>query len=538
MLAQPAKRYGRGSLTPLLQIGVAVLLGLLIVTLPPLYGALLVGGVLICVATLVEPLVSLALALFLGVLHAYIHTWVPQIPNRIAQVFLLLALAAWLARKLVQREINLPRVFGNRMPRPITDARFDGICLALLIFTMAGLISFWDVDSNWAWVYGLPELTKWIQILLLYVFLRDDLTPRRLTGLLAILMGIGTFEAGVGIWQFALRGDTVDPLAALAGRFYGWQPSTLKHFWVKWIEPFAIMDGRFYRAYGTFEQPNPYAGYLGMMLALALGCAWGVLSGWWQRRQDPQHKRFPIQVLIYLLPAALMAPALVMSWSRGGWLGFAAALLAMAVALPRKPHWKLLLVAVLVIGGIGVYASGLMPASIIERLTDFAPYVQFNDVRGISVSDAGYSVVERLAHWQAAVDMFRYNIWNGVGLSCYHLAYPEFALINWPYALGHAHNIYLNMAAETGVIGLVAYLLLWGVIGWQTWRAVSQARGMLRGVAIGLLGAWVHLSVHHLLDNLYVNNVHLIVGVMLGVLAYCIQNVQGKNRSLSHCHFE
>ncbi len=37
-------------------------------------------------------------------------------------------------------------------------------------------------------------------------------------------------------------------------------------------------------------------------------------------------------------------------------------------------------------------------------------------------------------------------------------------------------------------------------------------------MALGLLGAWTHLSVHHLFDNLYVNNTHLLIGAMLGVL--------------------
>jgi hypothetical protein len=55
----------------------------------------------------------------------------------------------------------------------------------------------------------------------------------------------------------------------------------------------------------------------------------------------------------------------------------------------------------------------------------------------------------------------------------------------------------------------------------------------LRGVAIGLLGTWTHLSVHHLLDNLYVNNVHLHVGVLLGLLAFIVQQTsKSANRQI------
>jgi O-antigen ligase len=122
--------------------------------------------------------------------------------------------------------------------------------------------------------------------------------------------------------------------------------------------------------------------------------------------------------------------------------------------------------------------------------------------------------------------MLRYNLWTGVGLGCYEPAYGDFALFNWPIALGHAHNTYLNMAAETGLIGFCAYVFLWGVVFWQTWRATRRAGGPWRGVAVGLLGTWTHLTVHNFLDNLYVNNVHLHIGVMLGVLAFVIRQTE------------
>jgi O-antigen ligase len=163
-----------------------------------------------------------------------------------------------------------------------------------------------------------------------------------------------------------------------------------------------------------------------------------------------------------------------------------------------------------------------MPASVEARLTGFAEYVRFEDVRGVGINDANYAVIERQAHWQAALEMWRYNFWTGVGLGCYEPAYRDFGLINWRIPLGHAHNYYLNIAAETGLIGLVAYLILWGTVFWQTWRATRRADGLLRGLAIGLLGAWTHLSVHHLFDNLYVNNVHLYIGVLFGLLGYIV----------------
>jgi O-antigen ligase len=200
-------------------------------------------------------------------------------------------------------------------------------------------------------------------------------------------------------------------------------------------------------------------------------------------------------------------------------------MIAMTAALPRRTPWGILLVGVLIIGGVGLYASGRLPSSFTARLTSFVQDIRLEDVRGMPINDANYAVIERLAHWQAALSMFRHNPWTGIGFGCYEAAYSNFALINWPIALGHAHNYYLNLAAETGLMGLVGYLILWGVVFWLSWRVTRHARGLARGLGVGLLGAWTHLTVHHLLDNLYVNNVHLHIAVLLGILAFVIQQM-------------
>jgi O-antigen ligase len=476
--------------------------GLLLIRLTPLGGALFVLLAVGGVATAVEPLVGLIIMLFLAPLWAYLRAEVPQVPAQISQVFFVLTLAVWLARGLARRDLRL----GEHKASPIQ--------IPLLVFVGAALLSLWDAVE--LPVYGVPELAKWVQIVLLFLFVSTYLTHRRLLWLVGALLAIGLFQAGVGIWQFGLRGDGP--------------------------EHFAILGGDFYRAYGTFEQPNPYAGFLGLVLPLAVGVVavaiQGKLVNWYtdklgngrppHQSTNPQSTSLPITNLpICQLftggTALVMLAALFMSWSRGAWMGFGAAAAAMAFALPRKARWGLLVVVVLVVVGIGLYAAGLMPASVEARLTDFAQYVQFEDVRGVGINDANYAVIERQAHWQSALEMWRYNFWTGVGFGCYEPAYRTFALINWPIALGHAHNYYLNIAAETGLIGLVAYLFLWGTVFWQTWLATRRASGLLRGLAIGLLGTWTHLSVHHLFDNLYVNNVHLYIGVLFGLLATIIR---------------
>ena len=180
--------------------------------------------------------------------------------------------------------------------------------------------------------------------------------------------------------------------------------------------------------------------------------------------------------------ALVIVAAIGASWSRGAWMGFGAALLAMTAAMPRRGLWGVVFVAALVIGGLALYQANVLPAVLADRMTSFLAYTDFRDVRGASVTNANYAVIERMAHWQAALSMWRHNFWLGVGFGCYEPAYADYQLISWPLALGHAHNYYLNLLAETGVVGLTAYLGLDG----RDPRAALAGHAALSRLAAGL----------------------------------------------------
>ncbi len=487
-------------------LGLALALGagLALVCLPPATALILAALGALAVASLVEPLIGVGGGLFLGLLRAYLQTEMPQIPAQIGHLFIALAAVGWVARGLLRRDLRLP---------------LPPLFLPMLGFVAAGWLSLWNAADLPG--YGLPELAKWLEVLLVFLIVADRLPGRSPFWLLIPVLLAGLFQASVGLYQFGLRGEGPD------------------HFRIPGYE--------FYRAYGTFEQPNPYGGFIGMALALAIGVLVGLLEtrgqgegetrrggdeetrgqgegetrrgGDEERKEPPGNKRFLFGPLLVSLPVLLMGGALAASWSRGAWIGFGAALVAMAAVFPRRAGWGILAVALLAMLALGLYSANLLPPSVVARLTDFAAELRLEDVRGVGINSANYAVIERLAHWQSAVEMWRHRFWTGVGLGCYEAAYTDFALINWPFALGHAHNTYLNLLAETGLVGFLAYLILWAAVFWQTWRLTRHSDGLTRGIAIGLMGVWAHLSVHNFFDNLYVNNVHLMVGALMGVVA-------------------
>ncbi len=470
-IASSLRRSELARVLPLALVG--LVFGLALARLPVLEATLLVGLTLALLMSLFEPLAGLVIALFAGVGAAWLRAELPHIPALLGQYLVIAVVAIWLVRGLVRRDLNFPT---------------PPLLWPLLGFLGVALLSLWQPTDVWV---SFTEWAKWGQLLLIFLITYDRLVARAgvtAPGVLAALLGVGVLQAALGLWQYTLRGDG---------------PT---HF---------MIGAGLYRAYGTFEQPNPYGGFVGMLAALGVGLAAVVVSDAFRQRRWPPVWLWPLGGATLLLGAALGA-----SWSRGAWLGFGAALLAIVVLLPRRGAWGLLLAALVMGGGLGLYATGQLHPALAVRLTGFMDYLTFSDVRGVGINDANYAVLERMAHWQAALEMWRANFWLGVGLGGYEPAYPVYRLINWPHALGHAHNTYLTLLAETGLLGLLAYSLLLGTLFWRLWRLTCVLHGWQRGVAVGVFGLWVQFAVHNFVDNLLVNNVHLLMGMSLGVAGW------------------
>jgi O-antigen ligase len=174
---------------------------------------------------------------------------------------------------------------------------------------------------------------------------------------------------------------------------------------------------------------------------------------------------------------------------------------------------------------LGTVAPTSLPQPLLQRLADLPAYWGLTDVLAQPVTDENFSVVERIAHWTAAQRMWERSPWLGIGAGNYAALYPTVRLPRWEEALGHAHNFYLNLLGETGLLGLSTWLALWAgiaVYGWRNARSQGTATPASRwraAVAVALLGIVVHLSVHNLVDNLFVRGNLVYTVLWLAVLA-------------------
>jgi len=484
-----------------LLLGTAALVLGTVIALLPLESAVLalgLGG--LAVLALIEPLGAVVVLLVVAPTKALIETEaVFSLPVDIGQITLAIVFGAWLLNRLAQH---------RRLAW-----RFSWVMIPLLWFIAAALLS---LTSALSISKGLAESLKWIEMLALVIFCLAAYRRSEIPWLVFAVVVAGGVQAIVGIYEF-LGGSGAEHLL--------------------------ILDGRFYRAFGTFGQPNPFGAFMGITLLLAAGTAWGYTGRVWQViRRHPLGWRGlltedrhgdSLSAIFYLAMTALLAVGLLVSWSRGAWMGFAGAAVVMVLFVPRSLVRGFILVVFIGVAGLLAWNSGLLPDALTARLSGFvSELTTIVDVRGTDVTDSNYAVTERIAHWQSAAIMAEDHPWLGVGFGNYEVAYPDYALMNWPQALGHAHNYYLNLLAEVGVIGLTAYLIMWTVITGLTIRLWKRSEGLVRAWSVALLGIWTYLTIHSMVDKLYVNNMFLHIGCTLGLLALLIAD----NKTLEPNH--
>ncbi|MCQ3932289.1 MAG: hypothetical protein DPW16_17710 [Chloroflexi bacterium] len=463
-------------------LGLAVISGVLIAALPLTVSSALIGAALLIILMLIEPSLALVMLMCVAPLKTLIETEATfNLPADPGQLALVMVMGIWGLRKIADREAFVQSVHQCAL----------ALYISLAIFLGATLLT---LPNAYSLGQGISEWVKWAEIALL-AYLVADFAEKRWQWILFGVLLAAVIQALIGIYQF--RGG-----------------SGAAHLW--------ILDYRYFRAFGTFGQPNPFGALMGLTLPLALGTTWGYLVSAWPHRQEPARWKTDVSLMgVYGVMAGIIFAGLLVSWSRGAWIGFAAAVVVMIWLTPPK-FWQGTL-AMVVVGSlfVGLWSAGLLPASISDRITSFTEdFSGFKDMRGVVINDDNFAVVERLAHWQAAIRMAEERPLLGVGFGNYEAAYEKFMLVNWPLALGHAHNYYLNLLAETGIVGLIAYLVMGAVIIRLTFRAIQKANTPIeRGMAVGLMGIWTHLSIHSLFDKLYVNNLFLVIGVLLGLLA-------------------
>jgi putative inorganic carbon (HCO3(-)) transporter len=506
-----------------------IALGLAIAWLPTKVTGLLLGGIIFLVLLLRQPILSLYLLIPIIPFSPLVAISLGSFKVGLMEVILASGLVAWLL------QLSTRHNYQNLSSVPLFLCPSAPLLWPFLLFIGSVVLSWLNTLSIGA---SLVETIKWVEILLLYLLITALLPARQIKWVIVMLLLTGMAQATLGLYQFIFK---IGP------------------------EGFLLFGGRFLRAYGTFAQPNPYAGYLGLILPLALSLViWGLIdfarsrlsgSALLARLQNKSTEQIAKILILALssLSLGLLLAALVASQSRAAWLGFAAAAVVTLIALNRKPG--ITLATLVLVGAIILLTSTLNLISItqmdtasleetdetvtaysavIQRLADAVTVTTISDISTLEVNDANFAIIERLAHWQAAREMWRDHPWLGVGFGNYAVIYPAYAVGRWFDPLGHAHNYILNIGAETGLVGISGYLIFWILTFRVTCLVVQRSHGFDRAIAAGGLGILVHLHVHNLFDNLYVQGMYLHVAIILALISILYAKRKNSSNARSH----
>lgn len=256
------------------------------------------------------------------------------------------------------------------------------------------------------------------------------------------------------------------------------------------------------RGTGTYISPNNLAGFLEMILPLAVAY---LLAG----------RITPVMRILLGYSALVIAAGLVVTFSRGGWAASGLALLALLGGLIcyRQHRLPAFLLLVFLIGGGALFT--------VKYLTQTATFLQREKGSGMNIKHVELDLRSDL--WQAAGQMWRDNFWWGVGPAHYNYRFPAYRTERVQLQPDRAHNDYLNLLADWGATGgliTLAGLSLFGAGLWQTRHHIRRIEKDFRhsysnrfAFFLGAVAGLCALALHSVVDF----NLHIPANALIGV---------------------
>jgi len=307
------------------------------------------------------------------------------------------------------------------------------------------------------WATSLPEIT--------------------VTQVYRLLTGIAIYYA-IANWTTTRRRLSLVVTGAVATGLILALSAPLSVTWSTGKLPFIpeMLYSRFTVIISDTIHPNVMAGSLVILLQIPLAWlffSWRSINRW--------------QRVLAIVAVLGMSSILLLTKSRGAWMAFAITLVFM-ILLRWRWGWVSLLIGGLA-GGIGVYILGIN--ALLEYL------LRSDTIGGID---------GRIEIWSRAIYMIQDFPFTGIGMGSFtkvaDTLYPFF--LASPGQIAHAHNLFLQIAVDLGIPGLIAWLavlLLVVAQAWQVYRFGKTGQDALAtGLGVGLLGSQLALVVHGMTD--------------------------------------
>ncbi len=238
-----------------------------------------------------------------------------------------------------------------------------------------------------------------------------------------------------------------------------------------------VVENQFSAVRSTFNHYNNFATFIITMLMISLGFLLSVKNRY-------------IKIAISLLMALLFFN-LSLTASRAAWLGLFAAVICFSMIYPARYNKKFL-----------VYIF-LLLCTIFISVPRGADAIWNFMLRG----DAG-----RFKIWGAALEMFYESPIVGQGIGLFMKKLKAYGLEPL-----YAHNCYIQILAETGILGLGSFLVFLGFIFKYAFKEFKKMPSM---IFLGLVSGLSAFLVHSFFDTqLYSLRLATLFWVLLGLIA-------------------
>jgi O-antigen ligase len=304
---------------------------------------------------------------------------------------------------------------------------------------------------------------------------------------IASLVTLGTFEAFYGLVQYLT----------------GWQQI------FTYVKKFDLEE-----ATGTYINRNHYAGFLEMILPFSLALVfyeYAKLRG--SRGRSMSFRKLIAKsglqrLVLWLCVSVILCAALIFSRSRMGILAAASSVLVIfaLIAISRfHGRTSSLLAAMFIVLSIGL-ALWIGPGPIVSRFQSVEDEYSLNGPSRVSI-------------WRDALPLIQHHPWLGTGLGTFPIAYTSGQTRFLIQFVNHAHNDYLELAADLGIPAAFVLFASVFLILAHAVRAFLFGEGDFeRVVALGCVGSIVAILLHSFTDfNLYIPANAVLFSVILGL---------------------
>jgi putative inorganic carbon (HCO3(-)) transporter len=236
-------------------------------------------------------------------------------------------------------------------------------------------------------------------------------------------------------------------------------------------ERIAFWVGKAWRITGPFHHPNDFSAYLSLVIFLFIGA----LA---QGTKTVPFRRF----IFYSAGLLVTGMCLLGTYSRGAWVAVFLTFVLMSIFL--RSRW-----AMLVMVGMSCLIFFVSPPSLQLRIQSL-----FNPKTG--------TLVERAELWRESLRMIQAKPLLGHGPNTYSKTEPLFKSADSKVDDQYAHNGYLHLAAEIGLLGLLSFLSVVFYFFKETLPSfLSTGKSFLKAAGLGLVFGIFSFLIHSATDT-------------------------------------